>query len=84
MKVISQREARRLQKRVKQLMQLQSDQHAGWSTDYPGIHIASYTGFTSDSPAAVAIKIARRLGRVVVVTAHDNGDLKFFAARPVS
>ena len=78
--MISQREARRLRKRVTLLEALLRDQRSRSLMDYPrGVNIASDGRFTSQDNIPVAIRTARKCGHVVVVTERDNGDLYYYA-----
>lgn len=73
---ISQREARRLQKRVAQLESELSNQRHVWACDWPGgVHIASQD---SVNGTAGIVRTARKLGHAVVVVARDNGELLFY------
>lgn len=65
-KKISQREARRLQKRVSELMRNERERNNRWSSSFPGgINIATL----ELNPISYAkIDIARRLGFALVVT----------------
>ena len=74
-KLISQREARALRKRVAVLERRWTQRNSWWSREYPGgVHIAEF----QYAPAAAAVKIARRLGHAVVV--KESGDnLNFYA-----
>lgn len=74
---ISQAEARRLKRRVRELEQTQRNQRNVWSKDYPGgTHILTMT-VTSDYVKG-AIKTAQRLSHTVVVKCF-NGELLFYA-----
>ncbi len=75
---ISQREARKLRKRVAELERQEDVRRSHWVNDYPeGIHIAGLAlGVTHET--FVAIKTARRL-RHAVVAIERNGDVMFFA-----
>ena len=83
MKKISQREARRLQKRVRELQIIQGKQFDSWSREFPGIHLGSVTMTTEGSRGEVRkIETARKLGFVVVV-ATDGDQVRFYAgAKP--
>lgn len=76
---ISQREARRLKKRVGQLEQ---ELRATWNEwrleDWPGTLIASMSA-TAETRAAVAT--ARKLQCRVIATTGDNDRILFFAKR---
>lgn len=76
---ISQREARRLRKRVAELESAESDRRNRWVRDYPGgAQIATGT-FSADSRVVTAINTARLLKHAVVATAGDDGVVRFFA-----
>jgi hypothetical protein len=75
---ISQREARRLQKRVDELEQIINDQHRSWSSSYPGgTHIGNITPTCADPKIQIAT--ARRLGHAVVVINDSQGALMLYA-----
>jgi len=76
-KPISQKEALRLRKRVKQLEDLLQGERRRYSSDWPGgVHVAST--FNASESVRTAIGTARVLGHAVVVTV-EGGTLKFFA-----
>lgn len=78
MSKISQREARRLRKRVDELEEIIQKQHRSWSSSYPGgTHIATqpYNAETDFLPAIV--KVSRQLGHAVVVV-NDGPKLMFY------
>lgn len=63
---ISQREARRLRKRVESLERVIEGQRRSWSAEFPhGVHIATVTVTAAD---AAAIFTARKLGHAVVLS----------------
>lgn len=77
---ISQREARRLKKRVAELEALREKERSSWVREYPGgVHLGSWT------PAEwlfASIKTARRLGFPVVVATHDTeNNIHFYVAK---
>lgn len=79
MSKISQREARRLRKRVDELEGEIKKQRSNWSTDWPGgVHIAT-VDFTSASLEIAKIQTARRLGHAVVATEASPSRLEFRA-----
>jgi hypothetical protein len=79
---ISQREARRLQKRVQELERERQEQRSAWSKDYPGgVNIDTLDLKEMPSELA-AIHTARLLGHAVV--AVDHGTSVFLYALPVS
>lgn len=77
---ISQREARRLKKRVAELEQLQRDQRDRWSQSYPyGVLL----GTLPRNPDWLTGRIdaARMLGHPVIITQDKCGTLSFFAPK---
>jgi len=77
---ISQREARRLRKRVQELEKLQADQRNRWAADYPG-GITLGTISRSKDWLTGRIDAARMLGHPVVVTQDYGGQLLFIAVQ---
>lgn len=76
---ISQREARRLKKRVEVLEKMDSDRRKAWSSDYPG---GVFLVGISTQPAVHAMaKTARKLGHAVVVTTNGDTELQFYALK---
>lgn len=79
---ISQREARRLRKRVYELEAQEETRRRYWGMQYPGgSNIASIT-LGNSHEAVVAVRTARRLAHAVV--AVDRGDEILFAALPLA
>lgn len=79
---ISQREARKLRKRVAELEQLIEDQHRSWSKEWiGGTHIRTLDA-AANGELRAAIKTARMLKHAVVVTLSDTQIL--FYALPVA
>lgn len=76
---ISQAEARRLRKRVKELEEQRSVERRSWSTDFPGMSIGTLK--LEKDWFWGACKMARRLGRVLVVTVAEDGTFSFYAAK---
>jgi hypothetical protein len=79
---ISQREARRLRRRVEQLERNEESRNNRWSGDYVGgVHLWNAT---VPETVFAAIKVARALGHAVVAvnddTTHDR--VKFFGCKP--
>jgi len=74
----SQREARRLWKRVAELEKAEQARLRRWATDWPGGTEIARCEF-SNSDAAVAIRTARRLKHAVVALADDDDTLRFVA-----
>ena len=74
---ISQRETRRLRKRVEALEADQERQRSTWANDYPGgTHIASST---PDATVVAAIRTARKLKHAVVSIERQDGEVNYFA-----
>ena len=64
--MISQREARRLKRRVDELERAENARYSAWADTYPfGVHIATVP---VDAPAMAAIMTARKLGHAVVLS----------------
>jgi cell division septum initiation protein DivIVA len=75
---ISQREARRLQKRVDELEEQINKQHRSWSSSYPGgTHIATTTYAAETDFLPAIVKVSRQLGHAVVVV-NDGTKLLFY------
>lgn len=78
MKTISQREARRLQKRVQQLERDQSTRVHSWRRDYPGgINVCT---IRLDVEATQRLYTAQLLG-FALVTKYDSGQALIFAVK---
>jgi hypothetical protein len=77
---ISQREARRLKKRVMELEQRHANQRDRWAANYPG-GIGLCSLLRSKDWITGRIDAARMLGHPVVVTQNDDGTLCFFAVQ---
>jgi len=77
---ISQREARRLRKRVEEFESQQDGQRRAWSADWPGgVEIARHTFDSSSAPVPTAVRVARRLGHAVVAVGDEGGWIRFMA-----
>ncbi|HEX7646352.1 MAG TPA: hypothetical protein VF450_02955 [Noviherbaspirillum sp.] len=76
-KPISQREARQLRKRVKQLEAARDAMEAPWARTFPGgtYLLSLKTGDDDDA----AIKTARKLRHVIVGTRVNNNQLDLYA-----
>ncbi len=75
---ISQREARRLQRQVRQLLSEQEMQRRTWARAYPGgTHLGTLT--VERGYLVGRIEAARMLGYAVVVTENDDGRLALYA-----
>ena len=78
-KRISQREARRLRKRVEELERQDNRRRNAWANEYPGgVNIGSVTLADADCHVIGAIHAARLLKHAVVVT-RTGGTINFFA-----
>lgn len=77
--MISQREARRLKKRVEELEQIINGQRNRFARSYPGgTHIGTVT--MERDWFLGRIEASRMLGHAVVATVHDNnGKIEFYA-----
>ncbi len=76
MAIISQREAKRLQKRVRELEAQEERRRCVWSSDWPGgVNIAT---LDPSGDLKARIEVARKLFHAVVVT-QDGGLLRFYA-----
>ena len=74
---ISQAEARRLKRRVRELENTLERQHSAWACDWPGG--VSILNMTDNSDIALTVvKTARMLGHAVVVM-RDGSTLRFYA-----
>lgn len=74
---ISQREARRLRRRVQRLEMILENQRKTWSQDYIGTEIARHQFITGAVPDVV--RTARKLGHAVVVIGNDTETVRFVA-----
>ena len=75
---ISQREARRLKKRVQELECMLQRERSVWGAEYPGgVHVAS-AGYGKDSTVNMAVMTARKLKHAVVAIADDTV-IRFYA-----
>ena len=80
-KTISQREARRLRKRVADLENFIMITQNSYAREYPGgIHIGMFQ-FDSDDHRASAVYTARRLDHAVVVVADGNKRFNLYAIK---
>ena len=76
---ISQREARRLRKRVEELEQLEDSRLKAWKSEYPGG--VFLTGISVQPAVHAMAKTARKLGHAVVVTTNGDTELHFYALK---
>ena len=73
---ISQREARRLRKRVSELERIDAGRKARWSSDYPGgtnidtLHVSETEWFI--------VRTAKALGHAVVVVPGNKPELRVY------
>lgn len=81
MKKISQREARRMKRRIAELERTLDDQRKAWMSDWPGGIYIDSCRLPSDT-APQSVRIARMLGHAVV--AIDAGDELRFHALPLA
>lgn len=76
---ISQREARRLRKRVAELEGLEYRRRRAWASEWPhGTEIAAVK-LVEYASVPVSIRVARRLNHAVVCTVSDDGTVRFIA-----
>ena len=80
-RVISQREARRLEKRVEALERQIKGQRERWTGDYIGVEVSRAEWQPLD-PVPVAIRTARKLGHAVVAVGNQNDGTVRFVALP--
>lgn len=81
-KKISQREARKLRKRVAELEKINEQNASAWAREYiGGVNITTVP--TSDVHHAIC-RTARKLGHALVAVPSDNGklELSLFAVKP--
>ena len=81
-KKISQREAQRLRRRVRDLEDQISRERSHYVHDYPGPHLCSLD-LVGGADIAACVRTARKLGHGVAVTVWDKTQLRFFAVRRV-
>lgn len=81
MKTISQREARRLRKRVEELERHAALRANAWATDWPGgVHIDRI--HVNDIEVNIA-RTARKLGHaLVIVPSHSDNHIDVYAVKP--
>lgn len=77
--MISQREARRLKKRVERLEGIISAQRRNWAAEYLGGVRVQSAKWDAEHRIPVAVRTARKCGHAVVVTAEDDGTVYFVA-----
>ena len=76
---ISQREARRLRKRVAELERAEEKRRAAWSQEYVGGTEIARDTWTADHVVPVAIRVARKLKHAVVCVGDDGNMVRFIA-----
>jgi hypothetical protein len=77
---ISQREARRLKKRVRELEDQQARRARQWSSEYPGgVHIDTIRITNAE---ACIIETAQKLGNAIVVKSAGNDQIYVYGVRP--
>jgi hypothetical protein len=74
---ISQREARRLRKRVEELEQQARNIHSRWESPYSGVHL--YNWNVSKDRWYGKLEGAVAAGKVIVVRVDDARGLRFYA-----
>jgi hypothetical protein len=79
MRKISQAEARRLKRRVKELEQQRQVERSHYGNDRPGVHLGTIT--LEKDWFWGACKTAQRLGRVLIVKTREDGTHEFFAVK---
>ena len=78
MKSISQREARRLKKRVEDLERAERARFDRWGGDYPGgVHLGSWT--TEKDWFYGSLQTAQKLSHVLVAKIRESGEIRFYA-----
>ncbi len=76
---ISQREARRLKKRVEKLEEMERDRRKAWVSDWPGGQELCNCKFDPSGIVPNSIRVARRLGHAVIALQDGDGTVRFFA-----
>ncbi len=77
---ISQREARKMRKRLAELDQMERVRRNRWASDYPGgVHLTSLT--VSDQAMAGRLAASNLFGAALVAK-FDSGTLRIFAILP--
>lgn len=77
---ISQREARRLRKRVAELEDVIRRQNLRWSSDWPnGVEIASFNDV--GELVSAEIRTARLLGHAVIALVNTNNVVRLFGVK---
>lgn len=77
--MISQREARRLKKRVEAYESIERRRANAWNMEWPmGVNIGSVK-LSADSALVGSIRTSRKLKHAVVVSCNENGEVYFHA-----
>lgn len=79
MATISQREARRLRKRVEELEIQEQTRLSRWSSEWMGGTVIVYAKWKPQDSIPVAVRTARALNHAVVATADNDGTVRFHA-----
>lgn len=74
---ISQREARRLRKRVEELEALEDRRRQAWKSEYPGGVFLE--GISVQPWTYATVKTACKLGHAVVITTNGENAIQFYA-----
>jgi hypothetical protein len=74
---ISQREARRLKKRVEELEEMDNKRRQAWKSEYPGGVFLE--GIAVQPWTYATVKTARKLGHAVVITTNGENTIQFYA-----
>lgn len=75
---ISQREARRLRKRVDELERLEVRRNCAWIAEYPaGVHLATISVYPHDYATVVT---ARKLGHACVLVPDAKDSVRIYAS----
>ena len=78
---ISQREAIRLKRRVRQLEELERNRRNAFNPTWPdGIHLGSHAFSSIDLSIPTVIRTARRCGHTVVATVENN-EVRYYALK---
>lgn len=79
-KQISQREARRLRKRVAELEGQEERRRRTWGQEwFGGVHIVTVNYEDANGHTPTAVRTARKLGHAVIVLGDDTGTLRLMA-----
>lgn len=81
---ISQREARRLRKRVAELQGVLNSERRVWGPAFIGGADIGRAQWAAGAAIPVAVRTARKLGHAVIATAADDNGLVRFHALPLA